>query len=129
MLISLTLSSQACSQTLADSIKRNIIEVGMRYDSLRHSYQLAIVELEQREAEIKQLNRVIQLERQEFETDRRFYERELGITKKHLKETLTTLSKKRKQRFIIGPYTGVGLSSLGFSPNIGIGLTYKLISF
>ena len=40
------------------------------------------------------------------------------------------LKKLNNKRFVVGPYVGIGLSStLKISPQLGIGLTYKIISF
>jgi energy-coupling factor transporter ATP-binding protein EcfA2 len=122
-------SSMCYSQTYPDSIKRNIIEVGMRYQAIKANYDSALVELQQREEEISALKRLINVERREFQTDRDLFNRELGITRTSKNEALRQLSKREKRRFVIGPSVTYGISDFGLGINVGLSLTYKLISF
>jgi hypothetical protein len=40
------------------------------------------------------------------------------------------VSKNTEDKWIIGPYVGVGvINNLSITPNFGIGITYKLIGF
>lgn len=129
ILMSMIHSLPSYSQIYPDSIKRNIIEVGMRYQALIADYDSAMVELQQREEEINALKRLIEVERREFNTDRQFYERELGVTRTAKNEAIRQLSKREKKRFSVGPTVSYGISDAGLGLNVGIGLTYKLISF
>lgn len=122
-------SSMCYSQTYPDSIKRNIIEVGMRYKTLQANYDSAMVELTQREEEITALKKLMENERLEFETDRKFFKRELGITKTAKNEALEVIKRNNKKHFVIGPSVTYGISDFGLGLNVGISLTYKLISF
>lgn len=101
----------------------------MRYQALIADYDSAMVELQQREEEINALKRLIEVERREFNTDRQFYERELGVTRTAKNEAIRQLSKREKKRFSVGPTVSYGISDAGLGLNVGIGLTYKLISF
>ena len=63
----LTALSSACSQTYPDSVKRNIIKVGMRYDSLQAVYYSTLAELKQRELEIQKLEQMLSTQRSKNE--------------------------------------------------------------
>jgi hypothetical protein len=128
-MMSLTALSGCYSQTLADSIKRNIIEVGMRYDSLKRNYELVLSELKQREAEINQLNRVLEIERLEAKTNEEHLTQGLEISKSAMFEAIDLLKKQGKKKFVFGVTGGYGINDNGLGVMIGLGLTYKLVSF
>ena len=123
--MNLTASLEVCSQTLADSIKRNIIEVGMRYDSLRKNYATALEELAQREAEINQLHRVLDTERVAANAKQDFLNQSIEIKDKAITQALGKLRSMQKKKFVVGPYVGYGITNQSLGVSFGVGLTYS----
>ena len=129
MIASLTASLSCYSQILPDSIKRNIIEVGIRYDSLSRLFLQTIQELEQRENQINQLTKVLESERALHRIEREKSEQSLLISKDALGEAFTKIRQLKRKKLAFGAQFGYGIGNNGLGVNIGIGLTYIIFRF
>jgi len=101
----------------------------MRYDSLKNNYELALAELKQREAEIEQLNRVLDIERLEAVETKTHLQEKITLSETYIDKSIDKLKRLSKKKFIVGPYVGYGLNGNQLGVNIGLGVTYKLLAF
>lgn len=122
-------SSSVCSQTFPDSTKYNIIEVGIRFDSLISTHKSTLLELEQRERELAQLQRVLEVERMEAKQKEDYLNEKLLITESSLTKSLKTINSMSKKKFTVGPFVGAGMTDNSIGATFGFGITYKLFSF